>query len=409
MDDRLPDAFTGHTIDILRVAAGHQQIALQALLDLETDLVGKVANARSLNARTRFLRMLEECTASIRLAYEGIEKKHRKQLAGLATVEAKATVGFINEVIGADVLGVSLSLNQLTAISTGPNIMGHSARTWWQGQDESLQQRFRGEMTRGQLLGETNEQLVRRVRGTAQAGYTDGVMAVSRREATSLVRTSALSTANAAREKTIEDLDDVVDAIQWVSTLDGRTTLICQGLSGKIWTIPDYKPVGHNKAYPGTTAHWNCRSTRVPVLKSWEELMGRKLPSLDNKKLEDTVKKKLAAQGMSKEQIEAVTINSRASMDGQVNKDLTMDEWLAKKDDTFIDKTLGPGRAARWNRGKGELSLSDLTDQNNRPLTLKQLDAKVSRGEPPPETKGLTIADLDNDGQFVPAPPRQRK
>lgn len=398
MDDTIPDGYAQHTINILRVAAGHRATAFQALLDLEGTLIGKLATAQTLNNAARLQALLDQTKASISRTYALIEKNHLRDLRGLAGLEAKATKKIVGAAIGADVLSVAMTENQLAAVTDHPTVMGHRSGDWWKKQDAALQYGFAGQMQQGMLMGETNDQLIQRVRGTKANAFNDGLMAASRREAAALVRTSAISTANAARIETMKQMDDVVKGIQWVATLDSRTTHICMGLSGKMWRLPDYQPVGHDKAWPGPTAHWNCRSTQVPVLRSWEELSGKKLPSLDEQELADRVKQKLAAKGMSPEQIATATTRSRASMDGQVNESLTFDDWLKKKDDTFIDGMLGPGRAKLWNRGRGQISLTDLTDQNNRPLTLAQLADHIENGTDLPETLGVEFFQMTPEG-----------
>jgi hypothetical protein len=73
--------------------------------------------------------------------------------------------------------------------------------------------------------------------------------------------------------------------VQWVSTLDSRTTEICIALDGLQWTLPDYEPIGHKVDFPGAIAHWGCRSTQIAVVKSWEELGGK--PEITTANIED--------------------------------------------------------------------------------------------------------------------------
>jgi len=63
-----------------------------------------------------------------------------------------------------------------------------------------------------------------------------------------------------------------VTAIEWVSVIDDVTTDECLLLDGKQWLLPDdpqdyegYIPLGHDVPFPGQVAHWNCRSTQIPV------------------------------------------------------------------------------------------------------------------------------------------------
>ena len=96
--------------------------------------------------------------------------------------------------------------------------------------------------------------------------------------------------------------------------------------------------------------HWGCRSTSVPVLKSWKDL------GIDAPEVPDT---------------------TRASMDGQVPADTTLEEWLKKQSQARQDTVLGAGKAQLWRDGK--ITFRDLLDQSGRPLTTEQLRRKAAR------------------------------
>ncbi len=405
-DDAL-ESIASHQIDILRVAAGLRQAAFDRLIELEAYLDATLHRNESLtvNKSARLSALLKQTQGTIAATYAKITDDQVDGLKTLAELEAKHAVKIVNGTIGADIVSVAISPKQLEAIVDGPTIFGNSARTWWEAQSEDLKAKFGAAMQQGLLLGETVDELARRVRGTKAAGYADGLMEAKKREADALVRSSAISTANEARLRTMADMGDLVKGVQWVATLDTRTTPICRALDGKVWRLPDYQPVGHDKKWPGPTAHWNCRSTQIPVLRSWEELSGKKLPTLDGAEIEEALKKKLAAKGWDDDKIAKATRDSRASMDGQEAKQTTFDDWMGKKGPAAVDRLLGPGRAKLWKEGK--VTVSDLTNQNNRPLTLAQLAAKIERGIPAPETLGVdftTYAKKDKPPRPAAAP-----
>jgi hypothetical protein len=92
----------------------------------------------------------------------------------------------------------------------------------------------------------------------------------------------------------------------------------------------------------------NCRSTSVPVLKSFREL------------------------GFD---IDEVPVSTRAGMDGQVAADTTFEGWLSRRDVAEQNDKLGVGRAQLWRDGK--IKFRDLVDGNGRELTLAELRAKT--------------------------------
>ena len=63
----------------------------------------------------------------------------------------------------------------------------------------------------------------------------------------------------------------------------------------------------------------------------------------------------------------------KSLMDGQVPSHMTYDSWLRGQPEWVQDFALGKGKAGIFRRG--ELKLSQFTDNRNRSLTLKQLIA----------------------------------
>ena len=199
-------------------------------------------------------------------------------------------------------------------------------------------------------------ELIRRVRGTKALGFADGLMGGSRRGATLVVRTSVQSITNEARFQTFKKNKSVVKGYQAVVTFDNLTSDICIARSGFAWDH-DGKPMNARttESFPGPPPwHRNCRTTLIPIVKSYDELI--KDPHQ-------------AAQ--VKAALEKVPVGVRASMNGAVAKDLTYDQWLRGQTATIQKKVLGVGKHRLWKNG--DLSLRDLIDQSGRPLTLAQL------------------------------------
>jgi SPP1 gp7 family putative phage head morphogenesis protein len=238
-------------------------------------------------------------------------------------------------------------------------VLGAPIRSFWEKQAGSLQQAFVSQMRQGIFAGETKDQLITRVRGTKARAYEDGLMAVSRRGAETVVRTSAQSILNDARMETFKANDDVLQGVQAIVTLDARTSDICMARSAMVWDF-DGKPLNDETDidFPGPPPwHPNCRTTLVPVVKSVGQLIGGKKGAALDARLAKEVKKLPKA--------------TQASMDGQVPKALTYEEWLSTKPAAFQEEVLGPGKYRLWKANK--IGLKDLIDQRGRPLTLDQL------------------------------------
>ncbi len=376
-----------HAIDLARVEAGSIVQVRSYLEALEREIVGKIEQSNiKAGEAAKLNRILTETRAAITSTYSEIKKVARADMRGVAELSSMAAGRIVNADIGADVFGSVLTENQISALLKNHNVFGASASAWWNGQEKALQDKFLHQMRMGYSLGEDVDTLARRVRGTKDAA---GIMSVSKREADALVRSSVQTISNAARIEGFKQLPGVVKGIQWIATLDSRTTPICKALDRKVWSLPDLKPQGHNKVFPGPTAHWNCRSTQIPWLRKFDELFGQRIEQLGDKTLQEAVEAKLREKGWSEERIAKYRANSRASMDGQVSENLDYDGWLRGKSDQFVLKTLGKQRGRMFL--DGQITVSDLTDQSNRPLTVDELKRAIATGKRPPETEGVAL------------------
>lgn len=390
---------TTHGIKLLRVEAGMRQDALLLLEDLQGELGKIIASGKGSALKTqKYSMMLNEATATIDQTYKALGNNHVRKLEQLVGIEWDAANAMINKSVGVELVTGSIPTKLLEAAVNGPVILGHSSKEWWAGQSSDLRRQFTAQMGMGTLLGESVPDLVKRIQGAGiiikpAPGSPPGIMKQARRNAEALVRSSVQSTSNHARLESFKAKPNIVKGIQWLATLDSRTTIICMALDGLQWRLPDYEPVGHGKAFPGATAHWGCRSTIISVLYSWQELSGKKLPELNQRDIEDYIQDKLKDAGKTTDQVRAAKAYTRASMDGQVAKAMNFEDFATAKGADFMEAVLGPGKAALYNTGK--ITFSDLTDQFNRPLTLTQLAKSVETGKLPPETMGT---------QFLPAP-----
>lgn len=373
--DIIADRLIQRGIYLERYKAGFNNRILAELEKLEDGLTRELVSLFSKGVPNptqrvqRLEKLLGETRHIIRRSYAEKKSLSGKELTRLAANEQAYAVAAIDETAGIEIAERALNYDELKKLTDDTLIHGAKSADWWDRQGDDLQKWFGDQMRQGVLRGETLEQLTGRVRGTQAKAFTDGVMPATKRQAEALVRTSVQAVANATRDEFYRANADIVNAIQWVSTLDSRTTHICMALSGKLWTTEGHKPIGHSLPYPGPTAHWNCRSTQVAVLKSWEELTKHQ----DQAALDEEFRKQLAAQGFSEEEIAKIKRNTRASMDGQVAKDISFDEWLKSKPPEFQDQMLGKGKGRLFRDGK--ITLTDLVDQRLRPLTIDELEA----------------------------------
>lgn len=372
LSDILLDKYATHAFSILRVSAGLQDKILGMLGDLQKSLIGDIEDH---GPTPKLEALLKQTTTTIDRAYDEIAAQQHKSMISLASTETEQAAKIANSAIKISLVSPIQSRQTLEAIAGKSLVNGQYPAEWWKGQAQDLQTKFAAQMRMGMLKGEGIPDLVARVRGSKENGYQDGIMQASRAQAEALVRTSVQTVANEAKIATYRENSDVIKGIQWVSTLDSRTTPICRALDGCTWDL-NLQPVIGGKAWPGPVAHWNCRSTQIPITKSWKELSGKNVGATDEMINERFQQKTGEKDALAK---------TRASMDGQVASKLTFDDWMKTKGEEFQDQVMGQAQANLWRQGK--ITMSDLTDQKNRPLSLDQLKAMIAKDELiPPQT-----------------------
>jgi SPP1 gp7 family putative phage head morphogenesis protein len=185
--------------------------------------------------------------------------------------------------------------------------------------------------------GQTNAQIIQAVRGTAAQNFTDGVLAISNRNAASVVQTAIQHVATTARMETLKANPDVVQGYRWVSTLDRKTSQQCKGLDGRVFKV------GKGPLPP---AHINCRSTTTAVTR------------LDDFFSDGATRASIGDDG-----------------GGQVDASLTYYTWLATQPASFQDAALGPVRGKLFRNGglSPEKFAKLQLNKSFKPLTLAEL------------------------------------
>lgn len=351
-NEKLVDMFMERAIDLLRLEAGTRDKVLVFLAELERELVGLVAKIDptgtpdAARQKKRLADLLAEVQGTIRGTYRDASTLLAREIREIIDAEATWTGNAINTATRASFVDAGLTRGFLQTLVSDVLIQGAASKDWWGRQAGGLADKFADQMRAGMALGEANGKLIERVRGkTGQPG----IMNLARSSAERLVRASVQAAANTAREATYDENADLISALEWSATLDTRTSPWCIVRDGLKYTPKEHRPMGHTVPWlegPGKV-HWGCRSTSVPVLKSWRDL------------------------GIDEDEIPETT---RASMDGQVPAAMTFEQWLKKQSVLRQNSVLGEGKAQLWRDGK--IQFRDLLDQNGRPLTTEQLRAK---------------------------------
>lgn len=402
ISDQLADKITHRSVDILRFDAHIQRRIAGLMEQMELELVHDLEELdptepkRQRYKRTRIKALQKQAKETITDYHRGARQVTEGELLGLTRVEEEYARSLINGVLGADVATVVVAPDLLRGIVMTEAVEGAPSAVWWKKTGTNLSQKFDTQIQLGMSRGESLQDITRRIRGKHTGKYTTitlksgkkkrvgifagGILDTNTRETQALIRTSVQHVANRAREEVYVANDDVVKGKEWLSTLDMRTTVTCQVLDGKTWDLEN-KPIGHKIKYPGPTAHWGCRSTQMPVLKSWEELAEEDLTE--------------------KPKFREIPLSTRASMDGQKSAGINYETWLRGKDQGIQEEILGIKKRKLWLEGK--VNFSQLVDQSGNPRTLGQL-AGIT---PPPriptkKLKALESSITENYGEDWP-------
>jgi len=116
----------------------------------------------------------------------------------------------------------------------------------------------------------------------------------------------------------------------------------------------------------------NCRSTVIPILKSFADLAGPK-STISKAKIRKLEK-------LSPAQRAAMTYDEKLLGIGKpVSGGMSYNDWLLTQPEAVQIDVLGPGRFRLWKQNK--LSMADMVNQKGRPLTIAQLEERFGEVE----------------------------
>lgn len=337
-NENLLDATVRHEIGLRRYSNRTIREVISLLNRIDNRIVRELADRQigDSSFTQRRLELLLDAVRTIMVeGYKAATGRFDDELKALAGYEIEWQMDLLGRVPPLKLDIVTPGLSQVYAAVHSKPFQGRIMREWYGDLEASAFKRVRDEIRMGYVEGRTNDQIIRSIRGTRTNQYRDGILEINRRGAETMVRTALNHTANTARAETYKQNANVIKGIQWVSTLDLRTSAVCRARDGKVYPVD---------SGPRPPAHPNCRSTTVPVLKSWKEL------------------------GIN---LKEAPTGTRASMDGQVPEDLTYSDWLRKQPKDVQDDVLGKTKAELYR--KGDLNLDRFVDASGEEYTLDEL------------------------------------
>lgn len=336
LNSRIAYALTDRKILHFRYDAHLRQQVMKWLSKTQRELLNRLA-AAGVDAlpKKQLDILLKELKQEVAKVYQEMTAYTQDELSGFFTAETKHIHQLYNDEVGFDFFNQVPEYKQ-KANKTATIIAGSPLEDWWAKQGNDFSFKFEGIIRQGLLDGQQTSQMISDVKH---------LMNTSRRHAETLVITAVAKVADKAHQALRDENLDILAGEKHLSTLDTRTSTVCQLRDGLMWDL-DKKPIDHDVPYQRPPLHPRCRSILQLVTKSWKEL------------------------GIDAEEMPSST---RASQNGPVSEQINYENWLKSKSPEQQDQVLGKGKADLWRRGV--ITFADMLDQSGRPLTLKQLNA----------------------------------
>ncbi|BDG84273.1 hypothetical protein [Citrobacter koseri] len=354
VNEQLRDESIAHAIWISRYSTGVANRMVKLLNESDAELTARLLVAMDgLDADSFTVTRLQALLASVRAvnhqATQSMLQGLSAELNDLAQHEAGYQLSLFDSLLPDFVTNmhplVGISPDAVYAAAMAQPFQGRLLSEWTSNLEADRLNRISNTVRQGFLLGDTNEQIARKVRGHANRGYQDGALQMSRANSASIAKTAVGHLAATARNSFVSANDDIIKARQQLSTLDNRTSSQCRIRDRLQWTL-DKKPIGHKIPYlqGAGRLHFCCRSTETYVLKSAKEL------GID---------------------VRDIPPAERASMDGVVPGDTNYQEWFSRQSFERQKQIVGEKRA-RLIRDGG-MSPDEFYTDKGEWLTLAQL------------------------------------
>ncbi len=291
--------------------------------------LGKVKGLETLgsirNIPIRRLRRMLAATQKISTAgMVKAEKMMVDRLVNVSKFEARWNADMISKTVPVDIDMAMPSNEVLRNLVTMRPMDGHKLGTWMKGYSTAVRVAMTKQVKVGIALGESLPAISKRI---------NRALNWKGKQAEAIARTAVSNVVHQAREEVFKRNKDIVRKVQWISTLDDRTSLICIDLDGRMFNVGDG---------PRPPIHFQCRSTVVPITPSWQEFGVEDPPPA-----------------------------TRASMNGAVPAKMNYRQWIAKQPKSVQVKVLGKRRAELYRSGR--VKIDRFIGRDLKPLTLKQL------------------------------------
>lgn len=262
---RLAKQIADHQARIQVIAANWGEEINSLLTASERAFLSKLAkmlkdfefHPNALKTLSDLRKICRELNAIRQAAYARAEKKITAEAAALAENEAKWAKRVTKELSEpgtkfADATPAALDKVVKFGLANGVTMSEYFGKV---AADDAA--RIESTIRQGVESGWTIDQMVRNIAGSAANDYKDGIFETSRRSAVNMARTLTNAIANNAKETFYRENADVLEGVEILATLDGRTCPVCASI--------DRKRYKFDEQHPSLPIHHQCRCVLLPV------------------------------------------------------------------------------------------------------------------------------------------------
>ncbi len=356
-NEQIRDALIRRQSRLLRLgtSTGTDMARLLGLVDadlrklIETRVAPFTGNRRKFGpTRTARMNLLRQAIRDLQKpTYIEIQRALHKEMVEIATLESVFTASTIQAALPVVVNLALPNSTLLNAIATSQPFEGKFLSSWIRELNNRDTTRMMDQIRIGMVQGEGEAVIARRIFGTATQNFRDGTRALTKRNVEGIARTAVSFISNQARQEVYAANRSIIPEEVYVATLDGRTTVQCMGLDGKIFK---------NGEGPVPPVHFKCRSLRAPAVNG---------AAIGTRPAKATTKQMM--EGLSKKEQRALS----KKLTGTVPATESYQKFLKKQPVGFQRDVLGKTKADLFR--KGGLTVDKFTDPKGRTFTIKDL------------------------------------
>jgi len=376
-NEELHDAMLRHQTYLLRYS-GYVRNRINTVLEsTEQDIADKIRSRLAGNiglTTSTELKRLQSLVQSIRKirepAWDEATKDLKDQMTALSLAESVSIAGIVTVVLPVEINVATPSARLLRSIALSRPFQGQILADWAASMEADDLRRIHNAIQLGMTAGEDIATIAKRVIGTKELGYADGVTQMTRNQVDAVVKTAVQHVANHSRSAWFSENSDVITEEYFVATLDSRTTPVCYANDGKRYSL------GKGPIPP---LHFRCRSLRIAAIDGTLAGSRPAKPFIESQLVKEYANENNLGDISSRKDLPHGT---RTAYDkwargrirqlvGPIPAETTYNTWLKGQSKAFQEGILGIDKAKLFR--DGNLSLDKFIDRNGNELTLAQL------------------------------------